>query len=54
MHKDQIARFARQIALPQINLRGQKRLADSHVLIAGLGGLGSAAALYLANSGIGR
>ena len=54
MPKDQTARFARQIALPQINLRGQRRLADSHVLIAGLGGLGSAASLYLANSGIGR
>ena len=54
MHKDRIARYARQIALPQVNLRGQKRLAGSHVFIAGLGGLGSAAALYLANSGIGR
>ncbi|MDH3976885.1 MAG: HesA/MoeB/ThiF family protein [Gammaproteobacteria bacterium] len=47
-------RFARQIALPQIGEAGQQRLADSHALIIGLGGLGSAAALYVANSGVGR
>lgn len=48
------ARFARQITLPQIGAAGQQRLADSHVLIVGLGGLGSAASLYLANAGVGR
>jgi len=33
---------------------GQQRLRDSTVLIAGLGGLGSPAALYLAAAGVGR
>jgi adenylyltransferase/sulfurtransferase len=47
-------RFARQVTLPQIGASGQQRLADSHALIIGLGGLGSAASLYLANSGVGR
>ncbi len=48
------SRFARQLTLPQIGAAGQQQLADSHALIIGLGGLGSAASLYCANSGIGR
>lgn len=47
-------RFARQIALPQIGADGQATLAERHALIIGLGGLGSAASLYLASSGVGR
>ncbi|RLA25368.1 MAG: hypothetical protein DRR11_20880 [Gammaproteobacteria bacterium] len=54
MTTDYTARFARQITLPQIGTVGQQRLADSHALIIGLGGLGSAASLYVANSGVGR
>ena len=53
MPPDHSTRFARQVALPQIGAAGQQRLAESHALIIGLGGLGSAAALYLANAGIG-
>ena len=54
MATDQETRFARQITLPQIGAAGQRRLAESHALIIGLGGLGSAASLYLASSGVGR
>jgi adenylyltransferase/sulfurtransferase len=46
-------RFARQIALPQIGVEGQRRLAASHALIVGCGALGSAAAELLARAGIG-
>ncbi|MBJ2578868.1 HesA/MoeB/ThiF family protein, partial [Salmonella enterica subsp. enterica serovar Bareilly] len=35
-------------------IEGQQKLLDSHVLIVGLGGLGSPAALYLAGAGIGK
>ena len=47
------SRYNRQLLLPQISLPGQDTLLSSRVLIIGLGGLGSPAALYLAGAGIG-
>ena len=44
-------RYARQI--PVLGERGQKILSESKVLVAGAGGLGSAAATFLAHAGIG-
>ena len=47
-------RFARHIVLPEIGGAGQAKLAESHVVLVGLGGIGSPALQYLAGAGIGK
>ena len=49
----QLLRYNRQIVLPDIGIEGQQRLLQSHVLLIGLGGLGSPLAMYLATCGVG-
>lgn len=50
----QLLKYSRQIMLPQIDIEGQQKLLESHVVILGLGGLGSPVALYLATAGVGE
>ena len=50
----EFVRYQRQIALPEIGEQGQRNLLNGHVLVIGCGGLGNAATLYLAASGIGK
>ena len=54
MDNNQLLRYSRQILLPQVGVEGQERLLKAKVLIIGMGGLGSPAAMYLAAAGIGH
>jgi molybdopterin/thiamine biosynthesis adenylyltransferase len=51
---DRIDRFQRHIVLPEIGGAGQVALTNAHVVIVGLGGIGSPALQYCAGAGIGR
>lgn len=50
----ELLRYSRHILLPQLDIDGQLAIANAGVLVVGVGGLGSAAAQYLAASGVGR
>lgn len=54
MNDEQLLRYSRQIMLPELDIDGQEKLGRANVLIIGLGGLGSPAAIYLAAAGIGE
>ena len=52
--ENDLTRYARQVLYPGFGERGQARLKESRVAVAGIGGLGSAASTYLACAGVGH
>jgi molybdopterin/thiamine biosynthesis adenylyltransferase len=50
---EQVTRYSRHILLPEVGGKGQKKIAQSSILIVGAGGLGSPVGLYLAAAGVG-
>jgi len=54
MNDQQLLRYSRHLLLEEIDVAGQEKLLQSHALVIGSGGLGSAAAPYLAAAGIGH
>lgn len=54
MNDENLLRYSRQIILPEVGIEGQQRLLNSTILLVGLGGLGSASAMYLASAGVGH
>jgi adenylyltransferase/sulfurtransferase len=52
--KNDLTRYGRQILYTDFREEGQKRLKQSQVVVAGLGGLGCSASLYLTCAGIGH
>jgi len=54
LSRAEVERYSRQLVLPEVGQRGQKRLKNSSVVIVGAGGLGIPASVYLAAAGVGR
>ena len=54
MNDEQLLRYSRHLLLEEIDVVGQEKLLSAHALVIGAGGLGSAAAPYLAAAGVGH
>jgi molybdopterin/thiamine biosynthesis adenylyltransferase len=54
MNDEQLLRYSRHLLLEEIDVIGQEKLLNSHILVIGAGGLGSAAAPYLTAAGVGH
>ena len=52
MNDQDLLRYSRHILLDDIGIDGQEKILAAHVVIIGAGGLGSAAAPYLAAVGV--
>ena len=54
LNDQELLRYSRHILLPEIDLDGQEKIKNAHVIVVGCGGLGNAAAPLLVAAGIGK
>lgn len=54
LRENDMNRYVRNIALPQVGIAGQQRLMTSTALVIGAGALGSVVSVYLAAAGVGH
>ena len=54
LSNEEISRYSRHLILPEVGMKGQKKLKATSVLCIGTGGLGSPISMYLAAAGIGK
>lgn len=54
MNDEQKERYSRHILLKDMGYEGQEKIAQTHALVIGAGGLGSPASMYLASGGVGK
>lgn len=53
-NKSELERYSRHLIIPNFNIRGQRKLKSSKVLVVGTGGLGAPLLQYLAAAGVGH
>ncbi|MCL4511139.1 MAG: molybdopterin-synthase adenylyltransferase MoeB [Bacteroidetes bacterium] len=54
LSNEEILRYSRHLIIPEVGLKGQKKLKAAKVLMIGAGGLGSPLGLYLTAAGVGK
>jgi molybdopterin/thiamine biosynthesis adenylyltransferase len=54
LSKEEEVRYRRQLIVPDVGAGGQRQLKQATIMIAGLGGLGSISAYYMAAAGVGH
>jgi adenylyltransferase/sulfurtransferase len=54
LSNEEILRYSRHLIMPEVGMKGQKKLKAAKVLMIGAGGLGSPLGMYLAAAGVGK
>ena len=53
LSNEEILRYSRHLIMPEVGMKGQKKLKEAKVLMIGAGGLGSPLGMYLSAAGVG-